>query len=44
MSIDILIQIPLGGALYITGSKLFKIDSFEYLLSIIKGFLRKGRK
>ena len=36
----LLIQIPLGGVLYIAGSKLFKIDSFEYLLSILKGFLR----
>lgn len=36
--LTLLIQIPLGGALYIAGSKLFKIDSFEYLFSIIKGF------
>ena len=40
----LLIQIPLGGALYIAGSKLFKIDSFEYLFSMIKGFLKKRRK
>lgn len=41
--LTLVIQIPLGGALYIAGSKLFKIDSFEYLLSIIKGFLRRRR-
>ena len=39
----LLIQIPLGGALYIAGSKLFKIDSFEYLLSILNGFLKKRK-
>ena len=37
----LMIQIPLGGALYVAGSKLFKIDSFEYLLSILNGFLRR---
>lgn len=41
--LTLLIQIPLGGALYIAGSKLFKIDSFEYLFSIIKGFLGKRK-
>lgn len=39
----LLIQIPLGGALYIAGSKLFKFDSFEYLLSILNGFLGKRK-
>ena len=42
--LTLLIQIPLGGALYVAGSKLFKIDSFEYLFSMIQGFLRKRRK
>ena len=42
--LTLLIQIPLGGVLYLAGSKLFKIDSFEYLLSMIQGFLRKRRK
>ena len=41
--LTLLIQIPLGVALYIAGSKLFKIDSFEYLFSIIKGFLGKRK-
>ena len=41
--LTLLIQIPLGAVLYIAGSKLFKIDSFEYLLSIIKGFSRRRR-
>lgn len=42
--VTLIIQLPLGGALYIIGSKLFKIDSFEYLFSMIQGFLRKRNK
>ena len=42
--LTLLIQIPLGGALYVAGSKLFKIDSFEYLFGMVQGFLRKRRK
>ena len=42
--LTLLIQLPLGAVLYIAGSKLFKIDSFEYLSSMILGFLRKRRK
>ena len=42
--LTLLIQISLGTALYIAGSKLFKIDSFEYLFSMLQGFLRKRRK
>ena len=37
------IQVLLGAALYIAGSKLFKIDSFEYLFSMLQGLLRKRR-
>ena len=32
----LLIQIPLGAALYITGSKLFRIDSYDYIGNIIR--------
>lgn len=35
------IQIPLGVVIYFIGSKLMKIDSLEYILSIIKPFLAK---
>lgn len=31
----LLIQIPLGAVLYITGSKLFRIDSYDYIWNII---------
>jgi len=37
------IQILLGAALYIAGSKLFHIDSFEYLSETVIGFLKKRK-
>ncbi|MBR2108663.1 MAG: lipopolysaccharide biosynthesis protein [Ruminococcus sp.] len=39
--VTICIQIPLGAIIYITGSKLFKLESFGYLLGILKSFFRK---
>lgn len=39
--ITICIQIPLGAAIYIVGSKLFKLESFGYLLGILKSFFKK---
>ena len=38
--ITLLIQVPLGALIYIAGSKLFRIDSFEYILSILKNILK----
>lgn len=38
------IQIPLGVLLYVAGSVLFKVDSFQYILSIIKGYFSKKKK
>ena len=42
----LLLQVPLGAAVYAGGSALFKIDSFDYVLSIVKMFLgrRKGQE
>lgn len=37
------VQIPVGVTLYIAGSRLFHIDSFEYLLSTIKGVLNNKK-
>lgn len=34
----LLLQIPLGGAIYLAGSAFFKLESFEYLLQTIHGF------
>ncbi len=39
----LLIQVPLGVVVYVAGSKLLHIDSFEYILSIIKRMLAKRR-
>lgn len=40
----LLIQIPLGAAIYIGASYILKIESFEYLLQIVKGFAVKRAK
>ncbi|MBE6576869.1 MAG: lipopolysaccharide biosynthesis protein [Ruminococcaceae bacterium] len=37
----LLIQIPLGALIYILGSKLFRLESFSYVLSTAKSYLRK---
>ena len=42
--LTLLIQVPVGVILYVAGSKIFHIDSFEYILGIIKGFLEKRNK
>lgn len=39
--VTLLIQIPLGAAIYVGTSYALKIESFEYLLQIVKGFIRK---
>ncbi len=38
------IQVPLGVVIYVAGSKLFKLDSFDYLLDMIRKFLHHSRK
>lgn len=35
----LMIQIPIGVVIYIIASKLFKVDSFDYILGIIKVYL-----
>lgn len=40
--LTLLIQVPLGGMIYIFGSKIFKIDSFGYIVNIAKGYLKPG--
>ena len=39
--VTLCIQIPLGVAIYILGSKLFKLESFEYLWGMVKPSLKK---
>lgn len=42
--VTLLIQIPLGVIIYIVGSKIFHIDSFEYIISIVKQYLPKKKE
>ena len=42
--LTLLIQVPLGAVIYVAGSKLFHIDSFEYVLGILKGYLGERKK
>ena len=42
--LTLLIQVPLGAVIYIVGSYLFKLDSFSYVLNMLKGFLRKKKQ
>ncbi|MEE1495742.1 MAG: lipopolysaccharide biosynthesis protein [Anaerostipes hadrus] len=40
-ALTLLIQVPTGALIYLIGSKLLHLDSFEYLLEIIKSFVCK---
>ena len=42
--LTLLIQIPLGIALYLGGSVLFRLQSFVYVRDLAKGFLHRGKK
>lgn len=42
--ITLIIQIITGAIIYILGAKLFKIDSYNYIMSIMKQFIKKGNK
>jgi len=42
--ITLAIQIPLGVAIYTLGAKLFKMESFDYLLDVIKSIIGKKEK
>ena len=39
--ITLCIQVPLGAIIYIIGSKIFKLESFEYILDMIKPYIFK---
>jgi len=39
--LTLLIQVPLGIAIYVGGSVIFKLESFEYILNIVIGFFKK---
>lgn len=40
----LIIQVMLGGMIYIGGSKLFHLDSLDYLLGILKQYINKSEK
>lgn len=42
--LTLVIQIPLGVAIYTLGAKLFKMESFDYLLVVIKSIIGKKEK
>ena len=42
--ITLLIQIPLGIALYIAGAKLFKLEIADYAIGLVKGLLNRNKK
>ena len=41
--LTLVIQVPLGVAVYLAASKLFRVDSFEYVLSTVKKLLNKRK-
>ena len=42
--VKLLIMVPAGAALYVGGSVLFKVDSFQYILGAAKKLLRRGKE
>ena len=40
--VTLCIQIPIGAAVYIVGSKLFKLESFDYMLLTLKNFQKRN--
>ncbi|MBR3141977.1 MAG: lipopolysaccharide biosynthesis protein [Clostridiales bacterium] len=42
--ITLIIQVPLGVAIYTLGAKIFKMESFDYLLDVIKSIIGKKEK
>ncbi len=44
MWLTLFLQVPLGIVIYLIGSKIFKLDSFEYLCDIVRGYLKKRVK
>ena len=41
--LTLLIQIPLGVLIYVLGSKILKLDSFDYILTVAKRLI-SGKK
>lgn len=41
--VTLLIQIPLGVLIYVLGSKLLHIESYEYILTLLKSYIKKKK-
>ena len=42
-ALTLLVQVPLGIFVYILGAKLFKMESYDYVLQTAKGLLKRGK-
>ena len=40
----LVIQVIVGAVIYVALSAIFKVESFKYILNLIKGFLKRGKK
>ena len=40
----LIIQVAVGAVVYLGLSAIFKVESFKYILGIVKGFLKRGKK
>lgn len=40
----LIIQVVAGAVIYIALSAIFKVESFKYILGLLKGFLKRGKK
>ena len=43
-SLTLLIQIPLGVLLYWSGSKIFHVESYTYIIEMVKNFKKRKKK
>ena len=41
--LTLLIQVPLGVVIYVAGAKIFKFESFEYMIKVLKGLFKKNK-
>ena len=42
--VTLAIQVPLGVVVYVLGAKLFKLEIYQYVLNVMKGFLSKRKR
>ena len=40
----LIIQVIVGAVIYVALSAIFKVESFKYILGLLKGFLKRGKK